>query len=136
MKIKVNQISSNGLMLEEEISPVALELETETIKFQGPVKVKAHISKITNAVSMDVALAARISTLCSRCLKETESDFKKKFKLNYQVNSLDQVIDIDPDIREEIILNYEMNPLCQPECKGLCVRCGKNLNEGDCGCRK
>lgn len=37
-------------------------------------------------------------------------------------------------IREQVILAIPMQPLCNEDCKGLCQNCGKNLNEGDCGC--
>jgi uncharacterized protein len=43
-------------------------------------------------------------------------------------------IDLNPDIREEIILVYPIKPLCSIDCKGLCPKCGKNLNEGKCNC--
>ena len=33
-------------------------------------------------------------------------------------------------------LNMDSQLLCRPDCKGVCFRCGKNLNEGPCGCRK
>ena len=45
-----------------------------------------------------------------------------------------ETFDLDEIIREELILNMDMTVLCSEDCKGLCPRCGKNLNEGDCGC--
>lgn len=37
-------------------------------------------------------------------------------------------------IREQIILAIPLQPLCKTSCKGLCQQCGKDLNEGPCGC--
>jgi len=37
-------------------------------------------------------------------------------------------------IRQYLLLAIPMSPLCRADCKGLCPRCGKNLNEGPCGC--
>ena len=34
------------------------------------------------------------------------------------------------------VLGMDSQLLCSPDCKGICFRCGKNLNEGPCGCRK
>ena len=34
------------------------------------------------------------------------------------------------------VLNFDSKLLCKPDCKGLCCRCGKNLNDGPCDCRK
>lgn len=134
MKIDVNKIPPEGMVLEEEFSPDAQDLETDIIRFRGPVKVKAQVSRITNAVTVHVTMTAPIKTSCSRCLNDFEIDFKKNIELNYPVNKLEPVIDFGPDIREEIILDYPLKPLCKPNCKGFCPKCGKNLNEGGCNC--
>ncbi len=44
--------------------------------------------------------------------------------------------DLAEVIREEIVLDEPMKHLCREDCKGLCQRCGKDLNEGPCGCPK
>ncbi len=134
MKIDANQIPFEGLTLEEKISPHELDLETEIIKFHAPISVSADISKITNAVTVNLTLKALMYTNCSRCMTELEFDFKENIGLNYRVNKSEPIIDLDPDIREEIILGYSIKPLCKTDCKGLCVKCGKNLNEGGCSC--
>lgn len=43
-------------------------------------------------------------------------------------------IDLTPAMREQILLSIPSAPLCRDDCLGLCPRCGKDLNEGDCGC--
>jgi uncharacterized protein len=45
----------------------------------------------------------------------------------------DQQIDLGPLIREYALLEFPINPICRPGCKGLCPVCGENLNEVDCG---
>ena len=37
---------------------------------------------------------------------------------------------------EEFSLALPVKPLCRPDCRGLCPECGKNLNEGACGCSR
>lgn len=134
MKIDVNRIPPEGFTLVEEAVPQALDLETEIIKFRSALKIKAQVSRITNAVTVHVSLSALIYLTCSRCVNDFETDFKKNIELNYPVDNLEPIIDLDPDIREEIILDYPIKPLCRPDCKGLCPKCGKNLNEGGCTC--
>jgi len=46
----------------------------------------------------------------------------------------DDELDLGPLVRDAIVLELPMAPLCRPDCAGLCPRCGANLNEGDCGC--
>ena len=134
MKIDSNRIPFEGLTLEEELSPKALDLETEIITFRGPIKASAEISKITNAVTVHLCVSAILQARCSRCVNECVLPLKKSVELNYPVDQAAPIIDLDPEIREEIILDYPLKPLCTPECKGLCIRCGKNLNEGGCTC--
>lgn len=45
-----------------------------------------------------------------------------------------KVIDLDPIVREQLLLALPGYPVCQEACKGLCPACGANLNERDCGC--
>lgn len=45
-----------------------------------------------------------------------------------------KTIDLDPVVREQLLLALPGYPVCQESCKGLCPVCGTNLNERDCGC--
>jgi len=135
VKIDINRIPLEGLTLEEEVNPSALDLETDTVKFsRALIKIRAEVSKITNAVTVNLSLSGSILLNCSRCLKEFNVALKKILRLNYQVDKSEPIIDLDQDIKEEIILDYPIKPLCNPDCKGLCPKCGKNLNEGGCSC--
>ena len=134
MKIIINQVPAGGLDLKEEIKPQELDLETELIKLRSPLKLAARINRITNALTVDLNIKAVISADCSRCLNEFEWVFDKDVQLNYPLDSSDVFIDLKPNIREEIILDYPIKPLCNLNCKGLCVKCGKNKNEGGCNC--
>ena len=73
--------------------------------------------------------------VCSRCLEDYERNFTKDVFLELPVPQ-EPVLDITDNIREEIILEYPVKSLCKEECKGLCPKCGKNLNEGMCGCKR
>ena len=45
-----------------------------------------------------------------------------------------KTIDLEPLVREQVLLALPMHAVCREDCKGLCGTCGKNLNEGECGC--
>lgn len=136
MKIDINKIPLEGVILEEEVSASALDLETDIVKFSGPLKIRADVSKITNAVTVELSLSGTMHLNCSRCLNEFNTGLKKGLRLNYQVDKAMSVINLDQDIKEEVILDYPLKPLCNDDCKGLCPKCGKNLNEKTCGCLK
>ena len=44
--------------------------------------------------------------------------------------------DLEDIVRTVFVLNMDSKLLCKDDCKGLCCRCGKNLNDGPCGCQK
>lgn len=134
MKISINQISNQGSVFEEDIPPQSLDLETGIIKFKGPIRAKAYATRITNAVTVELNLKGAFLLDCGRCLKEIEIGLDKEVRLSYPVDRFIRNLDIDPDIREEIMLDYPLKPLCDEACKGLCPKCGKNLNEGGCSC--
>jgi uncharacterized protein len=134
MKININKIPFEGIVLDEEITARALDLETDIVKLNGPIKIRAEVFKITNAVTVNLSLNGSLRLICSRCLNAFEISLNKNLRLNYPADKSVPVIDLDPDTRQEIILDYPMKPLCKPNCKGLCPKCGKNLNEGGCSC--
>ena len=46
----------------------------------------------------------------------------------------DDAVDLSEIVREAVIFGAQMNDLCREDCRGLCPRCGKDLNEGPCDC--
>lgn len=134
MKIEVSRIPPEGLILEEEISPSELDLDAGLISIKAPLKAKARAELITNALNVQISIFFEVYYICSRCIEECNNRIKKELRFAYQVDSLNRVIDLNPDIREEIIPDYPIKPLCSAGCRGLCPKCGKNLNKGECSC--
>lgn len=85
----------------------------------------------------------RLHLSCSRCLIEYEQDFKlsldEKFFFEPDVAEenegylvRDQVIDLEPMLRDVIVLDIPIRPVHAEDCKGLCPECGADLNVSDC----
>ena len=107
----------------------------------GEVKNHAGIIELTADVSCDM------NCICDRCLTE----FHKALQVNINsVLSADEAdvdnpdvyyienggIDLDEIVITEVVLNMDQRFLCREDCKGLCPRCGANLNDGPCDCKK
>lgn len=135
MKININQIPAEGMFLEEVSSARDLDLEAANINFLEPINIKAEVYKITNAVTISLKLKSRIRIICSRCLAEFDKALDRNFNFSYPIQKMQDYINPDQDIREEIILDYPLKPLCKIDCKGLCPQCGKDLNQGKCSCK-
>lgn len=134
MKITVNQVPAEGLYLEEKISPAELDLETDLIKIRTDLRLKAQVYRITNALTVNLNISVLLGADCSRCLDNFEWELNKDVQFGFPLETNTVFIDLNPNIREEVILDYPIKPLCKINCKGLCVKCGKNKNEGGCNC--
>lgn len=136
MKIYVDKIPLEGLELSEKIDPskIPLDLNRQGIILDKFIGAKVRIKKIANEVFADVSVDAPIEYSCARCLAKFNSILKKEFNVTYEVKAGD-VLEIDEDIRQEIILDSPMKVVCKPDCKGLCPNCGQNLNIAKCECQ-
>jgi len=85
---------------------------------------------------------------CRRCLEPGTKQFTSELTLvfvdgesevgehggGYSFESTGAELDMSTAVREEIILAMNPYVVCKPDCKGLCPRCGTNLNNGSCDC--
>lgn len=134
MKIKLNEIPKEGLSVKETYDADALDLTRNDLKFISPIDVSAFITKEKDDLYAHVEARGKLEMICARCLVPYETDFKKECDFSFDVRGKTS-LDLTGDIREEIMLEYPLKPLCKPDCKGLCQICGKNLNEGGCDCK-
>lgn len=80
-------------------------------------------------------LAQDFETVCSRC--GADFDFTvtvPDFTASFEVAEKTEFVDLTDEIRQCIILALPTYPVCRSDCRGVCPTCGKNLNEGSCGC--
>jgi uncharacterized protein len=132
VKIKVNEISKDGLELSENREAGAMDLARDDIRFVSPIAITAFVTRDKDEVYASIVTKGKLEITCARCLLPYRIDLKKDFDLSYDVKGKTS-LDLSDDIRQEMILEYPLKPLCKQDCKGLCLVCGKNLNEGSCG---
>ncbi len=127
----------------------------EEFTFISPFQVNAHARWADQSIMVEIDLEATISVPCVRCLELTDIALRTHFMYLYSlrdfvssgreqeadehivlVDSLENRLDITPQVWESLILSLPLHPLCREECKGLCPICGASLNEGDCGCNR
>ncbi|HSR20462.1 MAG TPA: DUF177 domain-containing protein [Anaerolineales bacterium] len=91
--------------------------------------------------------AAGIELTCVRCLSIFEHGLAWSLTEHYAMNERslsesgllipeDAQVDLRPLLREYALLEVPINPICRPDCRGLCPVCGQDLNERDCGHRR
>ena len=114
---------------------------------KSPVKVKGIVKNNTGIVTLKANVELIYSASCDRCAEETEKTYKYDFSHNL-IASLsnednddflvvnDMRLDLDELIEEDVNLELPTKFLCNDDCKGVCVMCGKNLNKDQCDCKK
>lgn len=115
--------------------------------FTSPVKVKGSAGNYTGIVELRAKAEFELETNCDRCAKPIKLSLATDIfhtlvtHLNDETN--DELLlvnelrfDLDPLITEDIFLDFPAKLLCDEECKGVCPRCGKDLNTGSCSCEK
>ena len=115
---------------------------TEKVTAVGSVKNTAGVL-ILNAL-----LQTTLHGVCDRCCESFSRpvSFDVRAVLTTELENEDEAdiwtfllendkADLDEILTTAFVLNMDSKLLCKPDCKGLCFRCGKNLNHGDCDCR-
>ena len=89
-----------------------------------PVLIKLrNTGKRTFTLATEIELSLMIP--CDRCLEDV------KYDMNIKVN---KEIDMNESENDKILVNLPMKVLCSENCKGICNRCGANLNSQTCNC--
>ncbi|MFA7256558.1 MAG: DUF177 domain-containing protein [Kiritimatiellales bacterium] len=138
MIINVARIPESGLKFHEEEPGEILELgEADEFRAAGPVRCDLYAQVVDGILIVRGTVSALLEAHCARCMQifsttVTDSGFLRDFP---GIQGTEEV-DITEELREAVILNLPHFPLCDEECKGLCSRCGKDLNGEPCGCRK
>jgi uncharacterized protein len=103
----------------------------------------AQITRTSQGLLVQVNLQAALLSECVRCLIQYNQILNTNFTELYAFskNSVteselilpeDGHIDLDPLVREYMLLEVPISPICRSDCKGLCQICGNNLNEEQC----
>ena len=112
-----------------------------------PVKAQGSVFNRASVVTLNLQIDFEYIAPCDRCGKETAREFSviidKSLATSIEGEESDTIIivpdmrlDVDQLIFSEVILSLPTKHLCSETCKGICFKCGKDLNEGNCECDK
>jgi len=150
--VSLEEIPPEGLKIEfKDLKNIGEDIEVKT-SFSGYIKLK----KQGIEVKLQGFLNGEIFLTCDRCLDEYEYKIKHQFEctlkplaslniegekqlneeemeISFYENNWISFFDI---LREEIFLSIPYKKLCKEDCKGICPKCGANLNKNTCNCKK
>ncbi len=130
------------------------ELDLSDMEFGGrtpisrPVIVEGEVRNRAEVLQLSLTARTTLDAVCDRCGKE----FLQEKEVPYDCILAEELQNEDGDseivlledgqvdagelAREAFILGMDTKTLCSEDCKGLCPRCGADLNEGPCSCKK
>jgi uncharacterized protein len=108
-------------------------------------RAKGRVRNSAGVLYFEAELDAVLECTCARCLKEFELPVHRRVQavLSEGENEDDpdvyalsgESVDVDEIILTDFILNTDQRLLCREDCKGLCEKCGSDLNAGPCQCK-
>jgi len=124
---------------EFDVPEVILPPDTELRDLRG----KAEIGRTPQGLVANIEVSAQTPSECARCLDPIDQRIATEFTELYAFNERsvtesqlllpkNHQIDLAPLIREYLILDMPMTPLCKSDCLGLCPECGINRNHESC----
>jgi uncharacterized protein len=159
--VQAAQIPEDGLKISEDLPREWLTNIPEfagdgDTRVEGPIHVSGRVLKEGDNLRLQGEVSLDLVTLCTRCGETIHYPLAGKFEIilikgaeptrdeeteltpeeiatNYY-NGMEA--DLAPFFQEEVAIQVPIQPLCRPDCAGLCTVCGQNLNVGQCGCEK
>jgi len=120
---------------EEPSEVLALEKDAGT-EARGSVQYDLHAQCVGKELIVTGSVGVDASFTCARCAVEFPKRVEDhSFFCEKEVENLHETLDLTDEVRETIILAFPNYPICGESCRGLCPRCGVNLNREKCGCK-
>lgn len=163
LRIHIGSITEQGVDLNEQQDAAFLPLlnalsSKESVSFTHPVQVRIHATPAGETILVKGSAESTVRIPCSRCLElfdfnlettisvtavpevpslndsETTDDIELTAEDMDVIRFSGNSIDLSDEIAQQIIMALPFKPLCRDTCKGLCSRCGANLNNFACQC--
>lgn len=120
------------------------------VSFPSPTKVRGDITNTAGYMRMRLDMSVDYTAECARCLAPVNGEFSLSLEKTVAPRNLlgdldedklddyaiieDGFLDMDEQLRAQLEMEFPVRFLCREDCKGLCQKCGKNLNDGKCDC--
>jgi len=144
MRYDIQQLlAESGLTAELDFE---LDVKDHADLVGGKAHIKCHIKNHGGYLELSAKTKVMAKAVCARC--GDGFDFTTEFDTvrpvaksltdnendDYIIADEDGYIDLSEVFGEELLLELPAKYLCRESCKGLCIKCGANLNKKKCGC--
>lgn len=153
--LRLTRVPENGSIQEK-----GLRLSLEQLGLATPfdaegVLVDYELTRMMDKVYGKLQASTGVTLTCGRCLKDFHRPLQVDFNAIFEPAPTGEPREVDMDepeltvayfegeelpigeeLRQELELGVPFSPVCSKKCPGLCPVCGKDLNDGDCGCTR
>jgi uncharacterized protein len=118
-------------------------LATELAEVPSPVRLDVLLESVVEGILVSGPVSGRMAFRCARCLKPFSQGFSVQVTELFAPAPAEEddayplregTIDLEPMVRDAVVLSMPFSPLCRHDCLGLCERCGGDRNLGECTC--
>jgi uncharacterized protein len=164
MRIRIEELKGGKLHQKFEETPESFAVLKEMVdhggcEFLTPIKAALRAQQIGDIVELEGNIATTVRLDCGRCLQSFEMPIESEFALTYCQGEPDpenngpnleeleltaedmglihyqgEEINLENEIQEQVVLAFPLKTLCRPNCRGLCPKCGSDLNAAKCDC--
>ena len=154
MVLDLDELEEGHSRIAIDVTAAEVDLEDPHFQFPTPFHVELEIYRSLQSFSIKGEVGFAIEGQCCRCLKPVRDQISAPLSLLIQrreasdeeleaLDDQDDVIIVYPGaremdltrrVREAVALELPMRACCRDDCRGLCSKCGQNLNEGSCSC--
>jgi uncharacterized protein len=133
--------SSRTVHVNEPVAGLGIALAT--VPEDRAVDATLLFESVVEGILVSGSVEGTMVLRCARCLKEFDSPFDLTVQELFSPGATAEddeyrmgagSVDLEPMIRDAVILAMPFAPLCREDCLGLCARCGGDLNAGECAC--
>lgn len=124
-------------------APADLGIEVLSVPEGAPVELDLRLEAVMEGVLVTGTAKAALEGECARCLEEISEDIAVTFQELFVYDDIrdaaeaeeddevsmlqDDLVDLEPLLRDAVVLALPFQPLCQDDCPGLCAECGARL---------
>lgn len=125
--------------LETRTAPAPAELGSGLVRVPegSDLEIEVQLEEVSDGVLVTATVTAPLAGECARCLEEFTSSLRVSFQELFAAEPggsgddgylLDgDLLDLEPALRDALVLELPLSPVCTEDCAGLCVKCGIRL---------
>ena len=139
---KIKRSGKDGADFYFEYQPELELIDIPNVKLLTPVKITGNVTLTgDHSCYIDGEVDFSVDGECTRCLKQTTNRYVVEFSEMADSQAEDgypvknDTVDLTKIVDDVVLMNVPLSFLCSEGCKGICLNCGVNLNDGECKCK-